>query len=271
MLAITAPEIKTVAIRDGIRLPFVEQGEPDGVPVLFLHGYSDSWRSFEEVLPFLPPRIRAIALTQRGHGDADRPLAGYGADDFAADLASFMDALGIASAVIVGHCLGGHTAQRFAIDYPERVRGLVLAASYPTAADNAGIAELLNEIATFTDPVDPDFVRAFQESTVAGPVSAAFLDMVIGESCKLPAQVWRACAAALATDDHSARLAGIAVPALVLWGERDETFPRAEQERLLAGLPEARFTVYAGVGHALHWEAPRRFADDVVAYVDSRV
>ena len=269
MLAITAPEIKSVAIRDGIRIPFVEQGAPDGVPVLFLHGYTDSLRSFEEVLPFLPPRIRAIAPPQRGHGDADRPLSGYGAADLAADLASFMDALDIASAVIVGHSMGSHTAQRFAIDYPERVRGLVLAGSYATAADNAGVAELLNDVARLTDPVDPNFVRAFQESTAASPVSPAFLDMVIGESRKLPAYVWQACAAALASDDHSARLAEIAVPVLVLWGDGDAFFPRAEQERLLAALPDARFTVYAGVGHALQWEAPRRFAEDVMAYVES--
>ena len=46
-------------------------------PVIFLHGVSDSWRSFEHVLPLLPPTIRALAITARGHGDSSRPSSGY--------------------------------------------------------------------------------------------------------------------------------------------------------------------------------------------------
>ena len=64
---------KTIVLPTGVTLPYVEQGDPDGVPVILLHGVTDSWRSFEPVLPHLPPSIRAFALTQRGHGDADRP------------------------------------------------------------------------------------------------------------------------------------------------------------------------------------------------------
>jgi alpha-beta hydrolase superfamily lysophospholipase len=56
-----------------------------GVPVILLHGITDSWRSFEPVLPHLPASIRAFALSQRGHGDSERPAAGYHPRDFAAD------------------------------------------------------------------------------------------------------------------------------------------------------------------------------------------
>ena len=58
-----------------VRLPYVEQGDPDGTPVLLLHGITDSQRSWEPVLPLLPESIRAIAVTMRGHGDAERPEA----------------------------------------------------------------------------------------------------------------------------------------------------------------------------------------------------
>jgi pimeloyl-ACP methyl ester carboxylesterase len=51
-------------------LPYV--GSPSGVPAAFLQGFLDSWRSFECVLPCLPQSIHAFAVTQRGHGDADR-------------------------------------------------------------------------------------------------------------------------------------------------------------------------------------------------------
>jgi rifampin ADP-ribosylating transferase len=94
----------------------VEQGAPDGVPVVLLHGYVDSRRSFERLLPLLPPSIRAFAVTQRGHGDADRPASGYGLGRFASDVAEFLDAVGIEAAVIVGDSSGGYVAQRFAVD-----------------------------------------------------------------------------------------------------------------------------------------------------------
>jgi non-heme chloroperoxidase len=64
-----------------IELPYVEQGNPSGVPVVMLHGVTDSWRSFEPVLPRLPDDIRAVAVTQRGHGDAPKPESGYGIED----------------------------------------------------------------------------------------------------------------------------------------------------------------------------------------------
>ena len=65
---------------------------------MLLHGYADSWRSFELVLAHLPPRIRALAVTQRGHGDPDRPASGYGLENLSGDLGAFMDAVGLDAA-----------------------------------------------------------------------------------------------------------------------------------------------------------------------------
>ena len=99
--------IKSVELSSGVKLPYAEQGDQSGIPLLLLHGYADSWRSFELVLPFLPDSVHAIALTQRGHGDASRPLEGYRPRDHAADVARFMDALGLEAAVISGGSSGG--------------------------------------------------------------------------------------------------------------------------------------------------------------------
>jgi len=79
--------IQSVELPGGPRLQYVEQGDRSGVPMVLLHGYSDSWRSFELVLPHLPPEVRAFAVTLRGHGDAARPADGYRPRDFAADIA----------------------------------------------------------------------------------------------------------------------------------------------------------------------------------------
>src|SRR5262245_39628739 len=86
-----APALKRIALPTGVTLPYAESGAPDGTPVIFLHGVIDSWRSFAGVLPHLPDSIRALALTQRGHGEAARPDGAYRIGDFAADVAAFID------------------------------------------------------------------------------------------------------------------------------------------------------------------------------------
>ena len=67
--------------------------------------------------------------------------------------------------------------------------------------------------------------------------------------------------------DDADQLGRIAAPTLLLWGERDPLFPREEQERLAAAIPDARLTVYAETGHALHWERSERVAADLDAFV----
>ena len=262
------PTFGTVALPHGLTLPYIEQGDPEGPPVLFLHGYTDSWRSFAGVLSHLPPRFRAIALTQRGHGDASRPAQGYHPRVFAADLAAFMDAVGIKDAVIVGHSMGSVVAQRFAIENPGRTRGLALLGAFATLNQNPVILDLWNTaVATLTDPVDPAFVRDFQQGTLARPVPPDFLDMIVAESLKVPAHVWRAALAGQMDEDVSGALGRIAAPTLILWGNEDAILPRQTQD-VLAAIPDAWLTVYPGAGHGLHWEEPARVAADLAAFAD---
>lgn len=105
--------VESVALSTGVTLPYVEQGDRSGVPVVLFHGPTDSWRSFELLLAQLPASLRAFAVSQRGHGDADRPEAGYRPQDFADDVVAFMDAVGLEAAVLAGHSGAGlHGATR---------------------------------------------------------------------------------------------------------------------------------------------------------------
>lgn len=256
----------TLTLPDGLSLPVVERGDPGGIPLLLLHGYTDSWRSFEPLLRCLPRSVRAIALTQRGHGDAGKPVSGYAPSDFAADAAAAMDELGLQKAVVLGHCMGGYVAQRLAIGHPGRVAGLVLVSSFPTACRNPGVAELWEEVSAFRDDVDPGFARAFQSGTVARPIPAEFMETFVRESLKTPARVWREALQGLLADDHSAELGRIGAPTLLLWGTRDGFFPRSEQDALLAAIAGSRLLAYEGMGHSPHWEDPERVARDVAAF-----
>ena len=264
--------INSVELPNRVKLQYVEQGDPAGVPVLMLHGGTDSWHSFEPVLPYLPESIHAFVLTQRGHGDADRPATGYRTRDFAADVAAFTSALELGPAIIVGHSMGSTNAKRVAIDYPERTRALVLAGSFATYRNNPVLVEFWEStVSRLTDPIDPGFVREFQESTLAHPVPSAFLDTVVRESLKVPARVWRAAFAGFFEDDFAAELEKIAVPTLILWGDRDALARRADQDALLSSIAGSRLVVYHGAGHALHWEQPERFAADLASFIKNQV
>jgi non-heme chloroperoxidase len=265
----TTTAINCVELPNGVELPYVELGDPRGVPVLFLHGYTDSWVSFERFLPHLPGSIHAFALSQRGHGDATRPLTGYHPSDLAADLAAFMDIINLGTAVIAGHSMGSYVAQRFAIDYPERTRALVLMGSFTNMRGNRPVAELWDSVSKLTDPIDPGFVREFQLGTLAQPVPRAFLDTVVGESLKLPARVWRAALKGLMEADFSRDLGRIKAPTLIVWGDQDALFLRSDQEALAAAITGSKLVVYPGAGHAFHWEDPRRFAADLAAFTES--
>jgi non-heme chloroperoxidase len=263
------PEIEPVELSTGVTLECAEQGDPSGVPVVLLHGISDSWRSYERVLPHLPESIRAIAPTQRGHGESSRPEGAYSYRDFAADVAALLDERGLDEAIVVGHSMGSNVAQRFAIDYPRQTRGLVLVSSFFRLADNDAPMELSAAVSTMEDPVDPGFVREFQESTVEQTVPEPFMETVVEESLKLPARVWREVVASTLEDDFSSELDRIEAPTLLIWGDRDDIVQRADPEAQKEVIPSSRLMVYEGAGHAIHWEEPERFASDLVTFVES--
>jgi non-heme chloroperoxidase len=258
----------TPLLSTGVSLRYAEQGDQAGEAIVFLHGYSDSWFSFSRILPLLSPEYHAFALTERGHGESDKPECCYTVDDFAADVDAFMDAVGIGKATLVGHSGGSFMAQRVALSYPHRVSRCVLIGSATTLLNNEGIRELGKEMLALEDPVPPEFVREFQESTIYYPVPDEFLETVVSESLKLPARVWRDYwEGVVLTVDHAARLDGIDVPTLILWGEQDALFPREEQERLAAAIPGATLKMYPETGHAVHWERPEWVVRDLEAFI----
>lgn len=262
-------DVRHVELDAGLRLEYVEHGDPDGRPVVLLHGLTDSWRAWDLLLTHLPSSIRAFAVSQRGHGDSGRPDDGYAIGDFAADVGRFMDAVGIDAAVLVGHSSHGFIAQRCAVDHPDRTQGVVAIGSPATVRDKPGLHDLVSALATVRDPLDPDFVRDFQSSTWTVPIPDTFVETIVAESLKVPARVWRACFEGLLDEDVSDERQLIRAPTLLLWGDADAIVDRAEQDVLLHAILGARLVVYEGVGHAPHWEVPDRVAADLAAFVEA--
>jgi non-heme chloroperoxidase len=261
-------EFATTQLATGVRLHYAARGDPTGEAIIFLHGYSDSWFSFSRVLPLLSAEYHALALTERGHGDSDKPQCCYTVDDFAADVDAFMDALSIEETTLVGGSGGGFIAQRVALDYPHRVSRFVLIGAGATLVNNEAVMGLGEEMLALEDPISPEFVREFQESMMYHPGPDEFLDTVVSESLKLPARVWRDYweGVALARYDAS-RLGEIDAPTLILWGEQDIIFSREDQEQLAAEIPGATLKVYPETGHAVHWDRPEQVVRDLEEFM----
>jgi len=262
--------VSQTRLADGLHFEYAEQGPRGGPTVLMLHGITDSWRSFEPVLPLLPTHWHVVALSQRGHGGSDKSPRSYRTADFAADAAAFARQLDLAPMIVVGHSMGAANALRLALDAPELVQGLVLAGAFARFRDKEALRAFhRDEIAPLTDPVPPALARAFQLDTVAQPVAPGLIDAMVDESLRAPAHVWRAAFAGLFDDRFASELQRVDAPTLVAWGDADAFVPREDTAALWAAIARSRVSVYAATGHALHWEQPARFARELVAFAAS--
>ncbi|HEY8460587.1 MAG TPA: alpha/beta fold hydrolase [Blastocatellia bacterium] len=250
----------------GVRLRYAEWGDPAGHPLILLHGYTDSWFSFSRALPHFDPSWRVYILDQRGHGNSERPAGGYAFSDFAADVIAFMDAKKIERATLVGHSMGSFIAQGVALAAPERVERLVLVGSATTVRNDA-VTEFRRAVEKLDDPVPDEFAREFQVSAVHHIAPNEFMDRVVEESMKVPSRVWKAVMAGMLAGDYKSRLGQIQAPTLIVWGDRDAFFSRAEQDSLAAALPNAVLKVYPETGHCPNWERPEQFAQDLKDFI----
>jgi non-heme chloroperoxidase len=259
---------KFIKLSTNVKLEYAEQGDPSGPVVIFLHGYTDSWHSFESTLALLPNNIHAFAITQRGHGNSSKLLGGYHPRDFAADVATFIKEKNLGAAIITGHSMGGVVAQQFALDYPELTKAIVVICSDAAFKDNPGVPEFVQEIMKLNDPVSYQFANEFQKATCANPIDSDYYKLLVGESLKVPAHVWKAAANGFMDVDYSKALNNLTQPALLVWGDKDAFVSRADQDILLKNIKNATLLVYEGTGHALHWEEPKRFVADLTSFVD---
>jgi pimeloyl-ACP methyl ester carboxylesterase len=262
-----APQVKRIALSTGVTLNYLEQGAPYGAPVIFLHGFTASHRHFDLNLPIFPREFHVFALDLRGHGDSDKPDCCYSHADFVADVIAFMDALSLHCVSLVGHSMGSLIAHEIAVDYPDRVKKLVLMGSAPTAVGSPSTPPLQMLVAGLSDPIDPGFVRQFEKSIFYGPVPDSFIDTATAETLKIPAAIWKKVVAGITTEDHSAELPNIRAPTLLMWGDKDTIFSESDQEKLLALIPDSRLIVFPQTGHGLHVEHPRETVLDIAGFL----
>ncbi|WP_136685556.1 alpha/beta fold hydrolase [Falsirhodobacter xinxiangensis] len=117
-----------VTLPNGMQMAYVEMGNPEGNPVLMIHGYSDSSRTWSNVAPYLSDN-RLLAIDLRSHGDSNTPECCHTLNDFANDASLFVSAMGLEKVDALGHSLVGMVSQAFAALHGDRVDNLVLLAT----------------------------------------------------------------------------------------------------------------------------------------------
>lgn len=259
-----------VTLSNGLRLAYVELGDPAGPPLLLLHGYTDSSRVWTILAPYLRNH-RLLIPDQRGHGASAAPACCYAMSDFAEDAHLFLDALGIEHAAVVGHSLGSMAAQMLAAEHPEQVSRLVLIGSTALVPVRRGDWLWTNVMALRT-PIasNTEFLRQWSPAASPTPVDPGFVAFADAEMVAVPPHVWRAVPRAFLDVPVGRYAPEIVAPVLILSGGADPLFPAEHHRALVAAYPRAGAHVFPELGHNLVVERPHEVGPRLATFLASR-
>jgi 3-oxoadipate enol-lactonase len=234
--------------------------------LLLVHGHPfdrSMWRP--QIEAFRESRWRVIVPDLRGYGESDVVPGTTSFDQFARDLAGLLDYLGLDAAVVGGLSMGGPIAMECCRLWPARVRGLLLAATFPQAETPEGrlrrvamaerlLSEGMERYAAETLPL-----MLARSSIAALPAVTKHVRTMMRAAH--PAGAAAALRGRAERPDYADTLAALDVPALVVVGEDDAFTTRADAERMHALLRHSELLWLEGVGHMPNLERPSAFND----------
>jgi len=244
-----------------------------GRPLLLIHGYPLHRGLWAPQISALSSLARVVAPDLPGHGESDVPPGPYSMDGFADTCLSLLDALGITEPVVLGGLsMGGYVAFAAWRRHPERIAGLILAATRAgadspeaRAGREASMTTITREgIRPIADAMTPrllapgaDRARPELAATVHGMLASAPVSGALGALAGLRDRA-----------DSTSTLGTITVPTLVIHGAEDQLIPLAEAERTAAETPNATLVVIDGAGHLPNLEQPAAFNTAIEAYLN---
>ncbi len=270
---------ESFATSDGLRIAYSHAGS--GPPVLFLHGVGSTGEIWRRQMLALAPAFQCIALDYRGYGNSGVPQArslAPGAFDpqaisraaFARDVLAVLDACGLRSAHLCGCSLGGVVALECYAQASERIRSLTLV---DTFAFYPGGAESIDERIRTLDTLGiEEFARTRAPRVLRPDASAEHIEFVRAGMASIPLEVYKAATRVTWTGDYRDLLPRIAVPVLVMWGERDdEIAPYERSAEIVYSLREpGQVTVVPHAGHLPNIDNPEFFNHALAEFVKHR-
>ena len=252
---------KRVVDVGGLDLAYVEIAG-SGPPLLLVHGFTDTSRSFSLLAPYLVGR-RLIMPDLRGHGGSSAG-EGFAVASFADDIAWLIRRLRLDRPIVVGHSLGGMVSIALAARYPELIGGLVILAS-TLKPDFGSDHPLIDGVAALRDPISPsDPFYGWWHACGPG-VPRAFLAGLAKDASAIPTARWRAILEEVRRTDLTAAARTVQVPALIIAGGRDPLFGAAHQQAMSGALAGSRTVWARACGHNPHWEDPAFVAEAIAA------
>jgi pimeloyl-ACP methyl ester carboxylesterase len=238
-----------------------------GTDCVLIHGLGSDLTIWDAEADVFAAHHRVTRPDVRGFGRSDKPAGPYSPALLARDLDGLFSACGIGDAHVVGISMGGVIAQRFALDFPRRLRSLVLVSTSSEVGEKSVAAWR-----RLADRIERDGFDA-QTADASRAVSPAFAQRhpeCVAELGRRNAACdpkgYAAAARAVSRYNWTSELAGVTVPTLILQGLDDQLTPPGGSVKLSRALPHARLLMVAEAGHNLPMEQPTVFRDSVLAF-----
>ena len=257
--------------RDG-RFAYEAAGDPDAIPLIFLHGIGGAARSWRQQLGTFGNRFRAIAWDMPGYGGS-APLASVSIAALADAFQQFVEQLCAARPVLVGHSIGGMIVQKWLVQFPNLARAVVLAQTSPAFGKADGDWQK-SFIAARLGPLDRgETMKSLAPSLVQELVGddPDPKGMEVARECmgSVPEASYRAMMLALIGFDQRSTLGGISVPTLLLSGSKDNNAPAPMMAKTATYIPGAEYVELPGVGHLANLERPDTFDEALGRFLNS--
>lgn len=259
--------------RDGFSLYYETHGQ--GFPLVLIRGLGSNLEHWYEQVPAFSRAYEVIVLNNRGIGQSGDPGGSLSIKDMAGDVAALIDAAGGGRAHVLGISMGGMIAQELALGWPEKVAGLVLAATHcggkhkvlPTAETMELFAKLMNG-KDFAEQMEGR-KALFARETLQNRPDILERYAQVAAAYEPPPEVMKRQWMAIQEFDAYDRLPEISAPTLVLAGADDLLVPLGNAEILAQRIPGARLRVIPQAGHQLVIERPRATNATVLEFLGS--
>jgi len=242
-----------------------------GRPVILLHGWLGSWGLWQETMAYLGKYYRTYALDFWGFGESGKKRDTYLVQDFVSLVDQFMEQLGILQAPLVGHSMGGTVSLSVAIQFPQRVRKVVVIGS-PIVGSSLNLLLKLCGRRVFAWLLYHNmwaFQLYYRFLAPLYTTDRRWPEMMDRDLSKTTLESFLTSIASLRKTDLRPHLPQVKVPAMGIYGERDIVVNPTQWKVMQEGIPQTRVERYPDAGHFPMLDVPERFMKVLHEFLDS--